>query len=286
MASRVRYVCFDLPPPAVGGMSPLELTFNRFSSGEVEFRLEENISDQLVVVLYRFSEGLLNEDITRLQLLLELLRRNGARVRLFAPFLPYSRQDSNSRQNSAGMRIIAAFARAFRIEKVITYDLHDPKISSFFEEAINLSMIPFFLKRIKALYPKEETVICLPDLGAVHRFGKYVEDEGLNFVYGQKSRTMNGVKIDICGEVARKRVIVVDDMIDTGETLLKMSEAIMKHGGRRVHAYATHGLFSGDAITRIHNSEIENVSISNSINIRQKSERLQIIPVAYDRLLD
>lgn len=273
----------------------IKYNFHKFSCGEFEITLpkKENKAyyNQIVkkskkttkkeifkkneVYIYQsFTREKINEDLIKLFIICGILNKNcnDARklnITYIAPFLPYMRQ-----KEEKSNFLLKNIFQICKIKTVITYDLHyhyNDKNCSVCPRELNVSAMPLFIKDIKKQYKNlmNEMVIVFPDKGAKDRFFNYFKKDFTTFCL-KKIRYKNGsVNIFADGDVKKlkyKKAIIIDDMIDTGETVIKATDFLIKNGAESVNIYATHGIFSNNSIKKLNeNKNIKSITISDSI---------------------
>lgn len=250
-----------------------------FPCGEYEFSIQENITNQDVEIFQSFILGKFNDDLMKLQVVCDVLKRNNVKsIKLISPFLPYTRQDRTyDTKSSLGSRIVADIVNNCGITEIVTYDLHALQIEGFFNCKVHhLSMIPNFIIDIKSRF-NGENVIVFPDAGSASRFKRFFVEEDFDIAIINKNRTENGIKMTILGSVKGKNAIIIDDMIDGGGTIIEASRLLLEHGASEVNVYATHGIFSGDAIAKINNSSIKQVFVGMTLGADISNSKISII---------
>ncbi|MBL0726038.1 MAG: ribose-phosphate pyrophosphokinase [Alphaproteobacteria bacterium] len=255
---------------------------NNFSCGEVGFVIKDNCVNQCVVIFQSFSVGKFNDDLLNLILLCNALWQSKVlRIELVAPFLPYTRQDSyycvsGKGVASLGVQTVADVINMCKISKITTFDLHSQLILKFLKgDLTQLSAIPLFIQNIKKKFNPTNVCIVFPDISAARRivYGqevvKIIKDEGFNVATMCKQRINIGgsVKITLNSNqiIGKKVAIIIDDMIDSGQTVIHASNILLANGVKEVYCYATHGVFLNSSVKKLKNSSIKTVFISNSI---------------------
>ena len=251
----------------------LKCKLKYFPCGEFEFSIQEKVDGIDIEIYQTFSVGSFNDDLMKLQIVCDVLKRNNAKsISYFAPFLPYTRQDRTySTTGSLGAKLMAEIVNSCNINKITTYDFHALQIEGFFKgQVYNLSAVPLFLKDIEQKFDKNEMVIVFPDAGACSRFKRFFEGTEYDIAIINKTRTESGLQMKILGDVADKTAIIIDDMIDGGGTIIEASKLLKQNSAKQIFAYATHGLFSGNAVEKLTNAnEIEQITITNSLVQKQ-----------------
>jgi ribose-phosphate pyrophosphokinase len=240
-----------------------------FPCGEYEFSIQDNIVNQDIEIFQSFTLGKFNDDLMKLQVVCDVLKRNNVKsIKLISPFLPYTRQDRTyDTKSSLGSKLVADIVNNCGIAEIVTYDLHALQIEGFFNCKVqHLSMIPNFIADIKSRF-KTENVIVFPDAGSASRFKRFFAEESFDIAIINKNRTENGIKMSILGNVRGKNAIIIDDMIDGGGTIIEASKLLLENNASEVNVYATHGIFSGDAVEKINNSSIKEVFVGMTLGV-------------------
>ena len=254
-----------------------------FLCGEFEFSIEEDISGQEVTIFQSFEAGKFNDDLMKFQIVCDVLKRNNVKkIIYFAPFLPYTRQDKTYETKvSLGSKIVAEIINNCGVSEVITYDLHALQIEGFFKcKMQNLSMIPTFIEDIKQKFNSNETVIIFPDAGSASRFKRFFVEENFEIAIINKHRTESGIKMNILGNVRNKNTIILDDMIDSGGTLIEATKILLNNKAMEISVYATHGIFSNNGIEKLNNSIIKKIIVSNSVYYGGNCGKIETIELA------
>lgn len=262
-----KYINLDYKGEIPKQYSEIKSKLKHFECGEFEFSIQEDISNQEVFVFQSFTIKNFNNDLLKLMMVCDVLKRNNVKkISYFAPFLPYTRQDrAYDTTSSIGSKVVAIIINNCNIDEITTYDLHSLQIEGFFKGTINhLSMIPKFIEDIKSRFSKIPTIV-FPDAGAASRFKRFFVNEDFNTAIINKHRIDGTIKMEILGDINSKDVVIIDDMIDSGKTMIGASKILKKNGANSIHAYATHGIFSGDAIQDLESSAIKTITVSDSI---------------------
>ena len=269
---------FDILPK---NFTHLNCEFKKFNCGEIEFNLNEEVENQDICIFQKFNIGALNDDILKLWICCDVLKRNNAKnIKYIAPFLPYTRQDRTyNTKCSLGSKIVANIANECGINEITTYDLHALQIECFFNCKVhNISAVPMFLQHIEKNYTNDDLVINFADIGSANRFKQFFKDDKLNVSLIRKTRLENGdIKTFLLGDVKDKNVIILDDMIDSGKTIIEATNTLLNFGAKNVDVYATHGVFSGNGIQTLNNSSVRKIVISNSIRNDNLPSKFEVI---------
>lgn len=249
-----------------------ELEVTPFSDGEFQPIFKESVRGATVYILQSTIPPA--DNLMELLLTIDAAKRASAdKVIAVIPYFGWARQDRKDRPRVAiGAKLVANLLRAAGADRVMTCDLHADQIQGFFDIPVDhvyasKVFIPYIQKkRFKDL------AIAAPDVGGAKRANAYAkalstkaEDCGVVLCHKTRARANVVAEIKAIGEVEGKNIIIVDDMIDTAGTLCKAAEVLLEKGAKSVRACATHGLLSGPAIQRIHDSCLEEVYITDTI---------------------
>lgn len=251
-------------------MSLGDATVSRFSDGEVFVQINENVRGSDVFIIQSTCAPC-NDNLMELVVMIDALRRASAgRITAVIPYFGYARQDRRVRSARVPItaKVIADFLSNVGVDRVLTVDLHAEQIQGFFDVPVdNIFGTPVLLEDILAK-KLEAPVVVSPDIGGVVRAratAKLLNDTEIAIIDKRRPRANVAQVMNLIGDVENRDCIIVDDMIDTGGTLCKAAEALKNHGAKRVFAYATHAVFSGNASQNIKNSVIDEVIVTDSI---------------------
>ena len=253
-----------------------------FSDGEFEPCYEETIRGCHVFIVQSTPPPA--DNLLELLLMIDAAKRASAyKIIAVIPYFGYARQDRKDKPRvSIGAKLMADLLSASGVDRVITMDLHADQIQGFFDVPVDhlfasANFIPFIHK-----LGLKDIVVASPDVGGTKRANTYARLLGTDMVICHKSRAKPN-QIDnmtLIGEVAGKDVIIVDDMIDTAGTISKAARLMLEKGANSVRAFAAHGVLSGNAISNIDSSVLEEVYFTNSLPRLNSSPRIKYISVA------
>jgi len=245
-----------------------------FSDGEISVSIKESVRGSDVFVVQSISQPV-NNNLMELLIMCDAFKRASAgRITAVIPYYGYARQDRKSKaRDPITAKLVADLIVAAGADRVLTMDLHAPQIQGFFNVPVDHLLgvpilAPHFIEKFKNC--KDEIVVVSPDLGSVTRARNFAAkiDAPLAIVDKRRQKANVCEVMNIIGNVKDKKVILVDDMIDTAGTLCNAAAAIIEKGGaKEVYACATHGVLSGPAIERIQNSVIKEVIILDTIEL-------------------
>ena len=240
----------------------------RFSDGEIRVEIDESVRGA-DVYLIQSTCAPVNENLMELLIMVDALKRASAgSVSAVIPYFGYARQDRKSAPRAPiSARLVTDLLKTAGVNRLITMELHAGQIQGFFNGPVDhLYTAPVMMKYLKSLN-LVRPVIVSPDAGGVERARAYAKKLNASLAIVDKRRAGPNVAevMNLVGDVEDCDVIVVDDMIDTGGTLVQAAEALKNFGARRVFSCATHPVLSGPAIARISESCLEEVIVSDTV---------------------
>jgi len=251
-----------------------------FSDGEISVEITENVRGADVFIIQSTCAPT-NNNLMELIVMVDALRRASAgRITAVIPYFGYARQDRRVRSARVPItaKVVADFLSSVGVDRVLTVDLHAEQIQGFFDVPVdNVFGSPILLEDMlnKDL---DNPIVVSPDIGGVVRaraVAKLLNEADLAIIDKRRPKANVSQVMHIIGDVKDRDCIIVDDMIDTGGTLCKAAEALKEHGARRVFAYATHPVLSGNAAENIKNSVIDEMIVTDSIPL---SAEIQALP--------
>lgn len=261
---------------------------SRFSDGEISVSIHESVRGSDVFVVQSTCPPV-NDNLMELLIMIDAFKRASAgRITAVIPYLGYARQDRKAKaRDPISAKLVADLITASGADRVLTMDLHAPQLQGFFDIPVDHLlgvpvMAPFFEEKFRDCL--SDIVVVSPDLGSVGRARKFAERIDAPLAIVDKRRPKAGVceVINIIGEVAGKKVIIVDDLIDTAGTLCNGARALMETGGAaEVYACATHGVLSGPALERLEQSVIKELVLLDTIPVQEdrKIDKITMVPV-------
>ena len=257
-----------------------------FSDGEVFVEILENVRGRDVFVLQPTCAPT-NDHLMELLTMIDALKRASAnRITAAMPYFGYARQDRKSRSRTAiTAKLVADLITTAGANRVLTMDLHADQIQGFFDVPVdNIYASPILLGDIwRQSYP--ELIVVSPDVGGVIRaraIAKRLEVD-LAIIDKRRPRPNESVVMNIIGDVAGRTCVIVDDMVDTANTLCEAAHALKARGAVKVCAYCTHPVLSGPAMERIERSDLDELVITDTIPLRpdaQASSKIRVLSVA------
>jgi ribose-phosphate pyrophosphokinase len=241
----------------------------RFADMEVFVEVQENIRGEDVFVVQSTSYPA-NDNLMELLIALDALRRASARrVTAVIPYFGYARQDRKSGPRTPiSAKLVANLITEAGANRVLTMDLHAGQIQGFFDIPVdNMQAAPIFARDIQERFAGRNVMIVSPDVGGVVRARAIATRLGTDLAIIDKRRQAAGVSevMHVIGEVEGRDCILVDDIVDSGGTLVNAARALIENGAKSASVYVTHGVLSGGAVARIASSPIELMVITDSI---------------------
>jgi len=241
----------------------------RFADQEIFVEIQENVRGEDVFLVQPTSFPT-NDHLMELLIMIDAMRRSSARrITAVIPYFGYARQDRRaSGRTPISAKLVANLITEAGADRVLTLDLHAGQIQGFFDiPTDNLYAVPILTRDIKANYDIGNVMVVSPDVGGVVRARALAKrlDCLLAIVDKRRDRPGESEVMNIIGEVAGKDCILIDDIVDSGGTLCNAADALLAQGAASVTAYITHGVLSGGAVTRVANSKLKELVITDSI---------------------
>ncbi|NMF89529.1 ribose-phosphate pyrophosphokinase [Aromatoleum petrolei] len=269
------------------GISIGSATVGRFSDGEVNVELLENVRGKDVFILQPTCTPT-NENLMELVVLVDALKRASAgRITAAIPYFGYARQDRRPRSARVPItaKVVANMLQAVGVQRLLTMDLHADQIQGFFDIPVdNVYAAPVLLADLdKQNY--DDLLVVSPDVGGVVRARAFAKRMECDLAIIDKRRPKANVSevMNIIGEVKDRTCVIMDDIVDTAGTLCKAATALKAHGARRVLAYCTHAVLSGAAVSRISESDLDELVVTDTIPLRDDAKacsRIRTVSVA------
>ncbi|WP_309149050.1 MULTISPECIES: ribose-phosphate pyrophosphokinase [Dasania] len=252
---------------------------SQFSDGEIAVEINENVRGADVFIIQSTCAPT-NDNLMELIVMIDALRRASAgRVTAVVPYFGYARQDRRVRSSRVPIsaKVVADMMTGVGVDRVLTVDLHAEQIQGFFDVPVdNVYGSPVLLDDItKQNY--ENIVVVSPDIGGVVRaraVAKQLDDCDLAIIDKRRPQANEAQVMHIIGEVEGRTCILVDDMVDTAGTLCKAAEALKEHGAKKVVAYCTHPVLSGNALNNLKNSALDELVVTDTIPLSEEAKNL------------
>lgn len=252
----------------------------RFSDGEVQVQINENVRGCDVFIIQSTCAPT-NDNLMELIVMIDALRRASAgRITAVIPYFGYARQDRRVRSSRVPItaKVVADLLSTVGVDRVLTCDLHAEQIQGFFDVPVdNVFGSPVLIHDILKKTDLENPIVVSPDIGGVVRaraVAKLLNDTDMAIIDKRRPKANVAQVMHIIGDVAGRDCILVDDMIDTGGTLVKAAEALKERGAKRVFAYATHAVFSGNATKNLASPALDEIIVTDTIPLSDEIKAL------------
>ena len=258
-----------------------------FSDGETMVELLENVRGKDVFILQSTSMPT-NDHLMEIMVMVDALKRSSAaRITAAIPYLGYSRQDRRPRSARVAItaKVVANMLSSAGVDRLLTMDLHSDQIQGFFDIPVdNIYATPVLLDDLATKKP-ENLVIVSPDVGGVVRARAWSKILGSDLAIIDKKRPAPGKSevMNILGDVKNKTCIIVDDIIDSGGTIVNAVDALKKSGANEVYVFISHGVLSGDAAKKIKNSKIKKLIVTDTIDNTKKihnNNKIEVLSIS------
>ena len=253
----------------------------RFSDGEISVEVQEHVRGNDVFILQSTCAPA-NENLMELLILVDALRRASAgRITAAIPYFGYSRQDRRVRSARVPIaaKLVADLLTAAGVHRVLTMDLHAEQIQGFFSIPVdNIYSLPIMLADV---WKKDfdNLMVVSPDVGGVMRaraLAKRLECD-LAIIVKRRPKANVSEVMNIIGEVEGRTCVLMDDIVDTAGTLCKAADALKKHGAKKVVAYCVHPVLSGSAVSRINESSLDELVVTDTIPLTEAAQKSPFI---------
>jgi len=262
-------------------------SIRKFADGEIYIEINENIRGNSIFIIQSISSPA-NDNLMELLLCIDALKRSSAKnITAVIPYFGYARQDRKVvPRTSISAKLVSNLITKAGADRVVTVDLHAGQVQGFFDIPVdNLFCTPIFARHVKKNI-KSRNIICVaPDVGGTERaraLGKSL-DVGLAIVDKRRPAPGKSQVMNVIGNVKDKTCIIVDDIIDSGGTIINSAKALKDRGAKEVYVYITHGVLSGEAVKKIQKSVIKKLVITDSIDnqIRvNKAKNIEILTIS------
>ena len=258
-------------------------SIRKFSDGEIYIEINENIRGNSIFIIQSVSSPA-NDNLMELLLCIDALKRSSAKnITAVIPYFGYARQDRKVVPiTSISAKLVSNLITNSGADRVVTLDLHSGQIQGFFDIPVdNLFATPIFARHIKRKIKTKNMICVAPDVGGTARaraLGKML-NVGLAIVDKRRPAPGKSVVMNVIGNVKGKTCIIVDDIIDSGGTIVNAAKILKQRGARDVHVYVSHGVLSGDAVEKIRKSQIKNLVITDTIDNSQKVKKAKNIEI-------
>ena len=259
-----------------------KITIKQFSDGEIYVKYEQSIRGEDIFIVQPTPPS--GDNIIELLLMLDAAKRASVkRVTAVIPYFGYARQDRKDQPRvSIGSKLMANLLVEAGADRILTMDLHAAQIQGFFDIPLDhLYASRVFIDHMTK-HPIDNLVVVAPDVGSLKTARSYSKKLGASLAFIDKRRPKQNESeiMNIIGEVEGKNVLIVDDLIDTAGTLTNAATAMKERGALDIRAMCSHPILSGPAFQRIEDSPIDELLVTDTIPLRQPSEKIKVLSVA------
>ncbi len=264
----------------------VDVDISKFSNDEKRILIKGKVKGENIILVQSFSAPV-DENVMETLLLADALERLGARhVNIVIPWMGYSLQDKMFRDGEPiSAKVVADLISNAYAKRVFLLDIHNTSLPGFFSiPTHHLSALDLFVHYVKDHFKLAETVIASPDFGGLKRARVFANKLDLDLVNIDKERDLHTGKVKASdvqgGEVAGKHVILFDDVIVSGSTVVEAARLLKERGATQVCFFCTHGLFVNAGMDKIESSDVDKVIITNSVSHPQLSSKIEVLDVA------
>ena len=258
-------------------------SIRKFADGEIYVEINENIRGNSIFIIQSISSPA-NDNLMELLLCIDALKRSSAKnITAVIPYFGYARQDRKVvPRTSISAKLVSNLITKAGADRIVTVDLHAGQIQGFFDLPVdNLFSTPIFARHAKKRIKSRKIICVAPDVGGTERaraLGKLL-NVGLAIVDKRRPKPGQSQVMNVIGDVKGQTCIIVDDIIDSGGTIVNAAKALKNRGAKEVYVYITHGVLSGEAVKKIKNSVIKNLVITDTIDNVEKTKNVKNIEV-------
>ena len=258
-------------------------SIKKFSDGEIYIEINENIRGNSIFIIQSVSYPA-NDNLMELLLCIDALKRSSAKnITAVIPYFGYARQDRKVvPRTSISAKLVSNLITNAGADRIVTVDLHAGQIQGFFDIPVdNLFSTPIFSRHIKKNINKKNLICVAPDVGGVERARSLGKMLNIRLAIIDKRRPTPGKSqvMNVIGNVKGKTCLIIDDIIDSGGTIINAAKALKERGAKEVHVYVTHGVLSGEAVEKIKKSHIKNLVLTDTIDNDTKVKNAKNIHV-------
>jgi ribose-phosphate pyrophosphokinase len=258
-------------------------SIRKFADGEIYIEIKENIRGNSIFIIQSVSSPA-NDNLMELLLCIDALKRSSAKnITAVIPYFGYARQDRKvAPRTSISAKLVSNLITKAGADRVVTVDLHAGQIQGFFDIPVdNLFATPIFARHVKKNIKGKNLICVAPDVGGVERTRSLAKKLNIGIAIIDKRRPTPGKSqvMNVIGNVNNKTCIIIDDIIDSGGTIVNAAQALINRGAKEVHVYTTHGVLSGEAVEKIKKSKIKKLVITDTIDNSDKIKKAKNIEV-------
>ena len=258
-------------------------SIKKFADGEIYIEINENIRGNSIFIIQSVSSPA-NDNLMELLLCIDALKRSSAKnITAVIPYFGYARQDRKVvPRTSISAKLVSNLITKAGADRVVTVDLHSGQIQGFFDIPVdNLFGTPIFARHVKKNIKGKNLICVAPDVGGTQRaraLGNLL-NVGLAIVDKRRPKPGQSQVMNVIGNVKDKTCIIVDDLIDSGGTIVNAAKELKDRGAKDVYVYITHGVLTGEAVKKIQKSVIKKLVITDTIDNVEKVKKAKNIEV-------
>ena len=262
-------------------------SIRKFADCEIYVELNENIRGNSIFIIQSISSPA-NDNLMELLLCIDALKRSSAKnITAVIPYFGYARQDRKVvPRTSISAKLVSNLITKAGADRVVTVDLHAGQIQGFFDIPVdNLFSTPIFARHAKKKIKSKKIICVAPDVGGTERARALAKllNVGLAIVDKRRPKPGQSQVMNVIGDVTDQTCIIVDDIIDSGGTIVNAAKALKARGAKEVYVYITHGVLTGEAVKKIKNSVIKSLVITDTIDNGQKTrnvKNIEVLPIS------
>ena len=262
-------------------------SIRKFADGEIYVELNENIRGNSIFIIQSISSPA-NDNLMELLLCIDALKRSSAKnITAVIPYFGYARQDRKVvPRTSISAKLVSNLITKAGADRVVTVDLHAGQIQGFFDIPVdNLFSTPIFARHAKKKIKSKKIICVAPDVGGTERARALAKLLNVSLAIVDKRRPKPGQSqvMNVIGDVTDQTCIIVDDIIDSGGTIVNAAKALKARKAKEVYVYITHGVLTGEAVKKIKNSVIKSLVITDTIDNGQKTrnvKNIEVLPIS------
>ena len=256
-----------------------KMTIERFSDGEFQPNILESVRGSYVFFIQ--STMFPSDNLMELLLMIDAAKRASASyITAVIPYFGLARQDRKDKPRvSIGSKLVAELLTAAGANRIVTMDLHADQIQGFFDIPVDhLSSTAIYVPYIEENLDLSNVIFASPDVGSTKRNRKYATELVICDKYRKKANEI--AEMTVIGDVTGKDVIMIDDLVDTGNTLANAANLMKQKGAKTVRAFCTHPVLSGKAYETIENSALEEIVVTDTIPLKRESPKIRVLSSA------
>ncbi|MEE8328763.1 MAG: ribose-phosphate diphosphokinase [Thermodesulfovibrionia bacterium] len=250
-------------------------SLDKYPSGEIKINVIADVNSGCVFII----GSVLPDANSLLEIMIfgDVLKERGLKVNIVIPYLAYARQDKQEGGEPFAARVVCNILRTVGFGKAYVIDAHNIKLNRFFR-FINVIPVNIFSKEFSRI---NDPIVIAPDKGGVKRAKGMADFLSCEMACIEKARLGPGRAISLAlkGNVRNRNALIIDDMIDTGGTIINAADLLKKNGAKDVYVAATHGLFSGNAIKKLEKSQIKKIVITNTLPLNVSSNKIKVVKI-------